>query len=104
MNSIDPADIDTADLTMFSAALLSFASASRGERTRPPERDRSGRHLKIGIGVAVPPWGDDVRVGFNTGSTEDSAACPVRADTVEKVENRMTPKISQMPIFGQLRR
>jgi hypothetical protein len=29
---------------------------------------------------------------------------PVLADTVEKVENRTTPKISQMLIFGQLRR
>jgi hypothetical protein len=29
---------------------------------------------------------------------------PALTDTVEKVENRMTPKISQMPIFGQLRR
>jgi hypothetical protein len=26
------------------------------------------------------------------------------ADTVEKVENRKTPKISQMLIFGQVRR
>jgi hypothetical protein len=26
------------------------------------------------------------------------------ADTVEKVENRMTPKISQMLILGQIRR
>jgi hypothetical protein len=29
---------------------------------------------------------------------------PLGADTVEKVENRTTPKISQMLSFGQLRR
>jgi hypothetical protein len=29
---------------------------------------------------------------------------PLCADTVEKVENRKTPKISQMLIFGQVRR
>ena len=29
---------------------------------------------------------------------------PLGADTVEKVENRKTPKISQMLIFGQVRR
>jgi hypothetical protein len=29
---------------------------------------------------------------------------PLWVDTVEKVENRTTPKISQMLIFGQLRR
>jgi len=29
---------------------------------------------------------------------------PLRVDAVEKVENRTTPKISQMLIFGLLRR
>ena len=29
---------------------------------------------------------------------------PLSADTVEKVENRRTPKISQMLIFGQIHR
>jgi hypothetical protein len=30
--------------------------------------------------------------------------CPLMVDAVEKVENRTTPKISQMVIFGLLRR
>jgi hypothetical protein len=41
---------------------------------------------------------------IHVGSTADIADGPVRADTVEKVENRTTPKISQILIFGQLRR
>jgi len=34
----------------------------------------------------------------------EASGCPLRVDAVEKVENRTTPKISQMVIFGLLRR
>ena len=39
-----------------------------------------------------------------TGRHLTDASRPLSADTVEKVENRATPEISQMLIFGQLYR
>ena len=47
---------------------------------------------------------DDVRSQGQTGSNRPRVKAALLTDTVEKVENRATPKISQMLIFGQLRR
>ena len=41
----------------------------------------------------------DVRFGAHSGLKSDIAALPKRADTVAKVENRTTPKISRKSIF-----
>jgi hypothetical protein len=40
----------------------------------------------------------------NSGHWRPIDRCLQSADTVEKVENRKTPKISQMLIFGRVRR
>jgi hypothetical protein len=46
----------------------------------------------------------DVRLSGQSGSRVDRTPLLFLTDTVEKVENRKTPKISQMLIFGQVRR
>jgi hypothetical protein len=67
-------------------------------------------------GQAIGPgsWGDtgqtrkystranDFRCSPNNGHRQDTSTFPLRADTVAKVENRTTPKISQKLIFGLL--
>jgi hypothetical protein len=45
----------------------------------------------------------DFRYTPESGLKTDIAACPKSADIVAKVENRTTPKISQMLIFSRLR-
>jgi hypothetical protein len=45
-----------------------------------------------------------VRFRGQSGSRTSGPSGQLLTDTVEKVENRTTPRISQMLIFGQLRR
>jgi hypothetical protein len=45
-----------------------------------------------------------LRKSMARASEAGQARRPFRVDAVEKVENRTTPKISQMLIFGLLRR
>ena len=48
--------------------------------------------------------GDFFQNSSNAGARALKRERPLLADTVEKVENRTTPKISQMLAFGKLNR
>jgi len=72
------------------------------------------RDLHIGVGEDCEPTSAS-RIGAHTTERIDDVLAVARhglmqvrllkwVDTVEKVENRKTPKISQMLIFGQVRR
>jgi hypothetical protein len=56
----------------------------------------------------TPPVASAIPILDDKPSSYRSKCCkcsgPLWVDTVEKVENRKTPKISQMLIFGQVRR
>jgi hypothetical protein len=48
--------------------------------------------------------GDFFQISSNAGARALKRERPLLADTVEKVENRTTPKLSQMLAFGKLNR
>jgi hypothetical protein len=80
-----------------------FYIVNEGRRRCAPQQNRA-LDFRLGSFATKIDHSGHFRLSPKSGSTADIADGPVRADTVEKVENRTTPKISQMLIFGQLRR
>jgi hypothetical protein len=69
--------------------------------------DVPGLLRSVGIAAAGHPRVAEGRLGGPTLAPRNLSYlfdCRLVADAVEKVENRTTPKISQMVIFGLLRR